>query len=208
MPVIVQAKPQDLSRAPLPKAEPCVLVIFGGTGDLTKRKLVPALYNLVAEGALTNFQILGIDRDPLGDDDFRNRLRQGVFESKDVGQVTGEKWEEFARHLHYMAGNLTDNQTYRDIAGRLERLSTDEGASRNHLFYFSTPPSLAPAMVDGLGAAGLAEETNGWSRIVVEKPFGRDLESARTLNKRIGRVFEEHQVYRIDHYLGKETVQN
>ncbi|HYL99443.1 MAG TPA: glucose-6-phosphate dehydrogenase [Blastocatellia bacterium] len=208
MSVTIQAKPQEMTRQPLPKAEPCVLVIFGGSGDLTKRKLVPALYNLVAEGALANFKILGVDRDPLSDNEFRNRLRQGVFESKDVAEVTDDKWEAFAGHLHYMSGNLTDNQTYRDIGARLERFATDESASRNRLFYFSTPPSLAPAIVDGLGAAGLADERNGWSRIVVEKPFGRDLESALTLNRRIGRVFHEHQVYRIDHYLGKETVQN
>ena len=199
---------QPVEHTPLPKADPCVAVIFGASGDLTKRKLVPALYDLAYFGAIPrNFEVLGVGRDYMSEDDFRASVREGTKNSKDVEKFTDELWNKFASRLSYIAGDLSDPATYREVAARLEKMSA-AGASTNHLFYFSTPPSLAPAIVSGLGNAGLASEEKGWSRIVVEKPFGRDLDSARTLNEEIARVFAEPQVYRIDHYLGKETVQN
>jgi glucose-6-phosphate 1-dehydrogenase len=207
--VVVEATPFPIVQPPLPKADPCVIVIFGALGDLTKRKLVPALFHLACEGCLSGrFSVLGIGRREMSDYEFCEEMRAGAIGSKELGEVSDAQWQAFAKRLHYMSGNLTDVETHRRLAARLERMMMREGASANHLFYFATPPSLAPALVNGLSAAGLASEQKGWSRIVVEKPFGRDLESARSLNAIIARVFDEHQVYRIDHYLGKETVQN
>jgi glucose-6-phosphate 1-dehydrogenase len=193
----------------LPKADPCVIVIFGALGDLTKRKLVPALFHLACAGCLSGrFKVLGIGRAEMSDYEFRSLMREGATGSAEMGEFTDAEWQEFAARLHYLQGDLADLDTYHRVAGRLEYMATREGASNNHLFYSATLPSLAPAIVNGLDAAGLASEERGWSRIVFEKPFGRDLDSARALNELIARVFDEHQVYRIDHYLGKETVQN
>lgn len=209
MSAIVEAKPFPVDAPPLPQADPCVVVIFGALGDLTRRKLVPALFHLACTGCTSDqFAVLGVGRDKLSEDEFRARMRAGVTGSKDMGEFSDEDWQMFAPRLHYVPGELNEPKTYRQIAARLQEMEAQEGASTNHLFYFSTPPSLAPSIVDGLSAAGLAKEEKGWSRIVVEKPFGHDLASARDLNETIARVFKEHQVYRIDHYLGKDTVQN
>jgi glucose-6-phosphate 1-dehydrogenase len=207
--VVVEATPFPVAKPQLPEVDPCVIVIFGALGDLTKRKLVPALFHLSREGYLSDsFSVLGIGRRRMSDHEFSEELRAGATGSKEMGEFSQAQWREFATRLHYMSGDLTDVETYRRLAARLERMTLREGASTNHLFYCATPPSLASALVNGLNTAGLALEQKGWSRIVVEKPFGRDLESARALNTIIARVFDEHQVYRIDHYLGKETVQN
>jgi glucose-6-phosphate 1-dehydrogenase len=207
--VVVEATPFPIAKPKLPKADPCVVVILGALGDLTKRKLVPALFHLAREGYLSDrFSVLGIGRKQMSDHEFCEEMRAGATESKEMGELSDAQWREFATRLHYMPGNLTDVETYRSLAARLEQMAMREGASANHIFYCATPPSLATALVDGLSAAGLASEHKGWSRIVIEKPFGRDLDSARALNAIIARVFDEHQVYRIDHYLGKETVQN
>src|SRR5437867_4558805 len=209
MSVIVQAKPFPVAEPPLPKADPCVVVIFGATGDLTQRKLVPALFHLACAGCTSNhFAVLGIGRARMSEEEFRSRMREGAADSKEMGEFSDEQWQAFASRLHYMVGKLDDTETYRRTAARLEQMSTPEGTSANRLFYFSTPPSLALTIVDGLKEAGLATQEKGWSRIVVEKPFGHDLDSARAINTGIARVFEEHQVYRIDHYLGKDTVRN
>ncbi len=209
MPAIVEAKPFPVTEPSSPQADPCVVVIFGAAGDLTRRKLVPALYNLACTGCTSNhFAVLGVGRDEMSEDEFRAQMREGAAGSKEMGEFSDDEWENFAARLHYIAGELNETETYHKIAARLEELSARESASANHLFYFSTPPSLAPAIVEGLSAAGLSKEEKGWSRIVVEKPFGRDLASARELNAVIAGVFAEQQVYRIDHYLGKETVQN
>jgi glucose-6-phosphate 1-dehydrogenase len=209
MSVTIDAKPQRMPQPPLPKAEPCVIVIFGASGDLTKRMLVPALAKLwQAESLPPSFAILGVDLKAMTDGEFREHLREGVFTGEDDGDgITQEKWTSFAQRFSYIKGELESEATYRSISDRLQALAA-AGSSANHLFYCSTPPTLAPAIVQGLGAAGLADEAKGWSRIVIEKPFGRDLDSAMKLNAEIASVFEEHQVYRIDHYLGKETVQN
>jgi glucose-6-phosphate 1-dehydrogenase len=207
--IVIEATPFPIARPKLPKADPCVIVILGALGDLTKRKLVPALFHLAREGYLSDdFSVLGIGRKQMSDQEFCGEMSAGATGSKEMGELSDTQWREFATRLHYMAGDLTDLGTYRSLAARLERMTTREGASANHLFYCATPPSIAPALVNGISAAGLASEQKGWSRIVIEKPFGRDLDSARSLNTIIARVFDEHQVYRIDHYLGKETVQN
>jgi glucose-6-phosphate 1-dehydrogenase len=205
--ILVEPNPIQLETPALPQAEPCIMVIFGATGDLTRRKLMPALWNLKGEGCLESVRILGIGRTPMSDDEFRALVHEALVENEKINEKDEEQWRKFAERLHYTAGELGDETTYRNTAQRLEELAT-EGASNNHLFYLATPPSLAPQIVDGLGKANLANQDQRWSRIVVEKPFGRDLESARALNAKIAEVFAENQVYRIDHYLGKDTVQN
>src|SRR5215469_7446192 len=159
MSVTIDAKPQSLPEPPLPKAEPCVIVIFGGLGDLTRRMLVPALARLWQAKSLPgSFAILGVDLKKMADEEFREHLRSGIFTSDGQSEdITQEAWSSFAPRLFYIAGKLEDEATYRSIDDRLQRL-TAEGSSANHLFYCSTPPTLAPAIVKGLGAVGLAGE--------------------------------------------------
>src|SRR5689334_13572815 len=204
--VLIEPTPLKLEAPALPRAEPCVMVIFGATGDLMRRKLMPALWNLRSEGCLEKVQILGIGRTPMSDDEFRASMREAL---QAAGKEADESdWSKFAERIHYTTGELTDDNTYANTAKLLQELTVD-GASSNHLFYLAIPPSLMGAAVQGLGKAGLnKQDEQHWSRIVIEKPFGRDLESARKLNAEIAEVFAENQVYRIDHYLGKDTVQN
>ncbi|HKY59874.1 MAG TPA: glucose-6-phosphate dehydrogenase [Gemmatimonadota bacterium] len=191
----------------MPRARGCTFVIFGATGDLTERKLMPALFRLARERCLgAEFRVLGVSRGEMSDGTFRSKMREAV--SEHVRQFEAGVWDRFAERLHYMAADLKDGDAYRELARRLDDLGVGETATGNHLFYLAVPPSLAPDIVRGLAAAGLTEEGKGFTRIVVEKPFGRDLESARRLNDEISRFFRESQVYRIDHYLGKETAQN
>jgi glucose-6-phosphate 1-dehydrogenase len=206
---VVEAKPFPMAQASLPQANPCVVVILGALGDLTKRKLMPALFHLACIGCTSDqFTVLGIGRRELSDDQFREEMRSAVTGLKEMGEFTDEQWHHFAQRLHFLAGELEDPNTYLKLAGHVEEMHAKQGASSNHLFYLATPPSLAPTIVTQLATAGLDREDKGWSRLVVEKPFGSDLVSARALNEIITRVFHEHQVYRIDHYLGKTTVQN
>src|SRR2546423_8192707 len=205
--VLVEPKTIQLEQPRLPHADPCVVVIFGATGDLTKRKLMPALCRLLGAGCLDGVRILGVGRSEMSDDVFQAFVREALNNSKKIEHLDEEHWRKFAERLHYVTGELDDDETYHRIATRVEELAAD-GASRNRLFYFATPPSLFNVIVKGLGKANLANEDGHWSRIVVEKPFGRDLESAKALNATIAEVFKENQVYRIDHYLGKDTVQN
>lgn len=204
---IVEANPVQLERPQLPNAEPCVVVIFGATGDLMKRKLVPALCRLTDQGCLENVRILGVGRSPMSDDEFKAQVHQALAESKKTDNLDEETWRDFSNRLHYMAGELDVDTTYQQIAERLAQLAK-EGASENHLFYLATPPPLFSVIVKHLGAAGLNKEEGHWTRIIIEKPFGRDLESAKALNATVAEVFKESQIYRIDHYLGKDTVQN
>ena len=205
--IVVEPNPVQLEQPQLPNAEPCVVVIFGATGDLMKRKLVPALCRLTDQGCLENVRILGVGRSPMSDDEFKAQIHQALAESKKTENLDEETWRDFSNRLHYMAGELDVDTTYQQIAASLEELAK-EGASENHLFYLATPPSLFSTIVKHLGAAGLNKEDGHWSRIIIEKPFGRDLESAQALNATVAEVFKESQVYRIDHYLGKDTVQN
>lgn len=196
------------SQSPLPQADPCTLVIFGALGDLNKRKLTPALFNLASEGCLSRgLEILGVDLEDQTDESFREALHQALVNDIGEGNASTEQWESFASHMHYASGNLKDEATFRRIGKTLQQLGGRAGAP-NVLFYLAVPPMLAPTLVQQLGETGLSSQGRGWARVIVEKPFGRDLDSAARLNEQIGSHFEENQIYRIDHYLGKDTVQN
>ena len=188
----------------------CAVVIFGATGDLTARKLMPALYNLGRGRMLpSGLSIVGFARRPWSDDDFRAAMKDAVAKfSREPLQ--DDIWDAFARNLHYVSSNFDDPAGYRTLADRLEKQDAAHGAAGNRLFYLSTPPTAYADIAAHLGAAGLSRggREGGWARLVVEKPFGRDLQSARELDQALGLVFRERQIYRIDHYLGKETVQN
>ena len=208
MSTLVEPIPQKVETPPLPQGDDCLLIIFGGTGDLTRRKLVPALYDLACVGCTTrNFQVLGLGRTKLDDNAYRARLHDGAADSKDARNFSEEGWQQFAERLHYLVGDADRREFYPQLKAKIEEMQKN-GASKNVLFYVSTTASLAPPIVEGLGEAGLARNGEGWTRIILEKPFGHDLASARELNEIVARVFDEEAVYRIDHYLGKETVQN
>jgi len=204
----VQTAPFKITAPALPKAGSCLLVIFGGTGDLTKRKLIPALYDLACIGCTNpTFDVLGVGRTQLTDDQFRERMHEGAAKSKDARNYSEDRWADFAKRLHYLVGDANHPDFYSQLKSKIDEMQK-HGASKNVLFYVSTPASLAPPIVEGLGQSGLARNDHGWTRIVLEKPFGHDLKSAQELNEIVSHVFDENSVYRIDHYLGKETVQN
>jgi glucose-6-phosphate 1-dehydrogenase len=187
--------------------ENITIVIVGATGDLAQRKLVPALFNLRCKGRLAEgTRILGFALPPYSDDQFREFMWEGTREFGDLA-VRRDEWDMFAQSLFYVSGALGTPQ---DVAHLKQRLEELEGERRpaNRLFYLSIAPRLFETAIKDLGATGLAREENGWRRVVIEKPFGRDLDSAKALNELVHQVFEERQVLRIDHYLGKETVQN
>ncbi len=208
MSTAVQTAPFKITAPTLPKAGSCLLVIFGGTGDLTKRKLIPALYDLACIGCTNpTFDVLGIGRTQLTDEQFQERMHEGAAKSKDSRNYSEDGWSGFAKRLHYLVGDANHPDFYPHLKTRIEEMQKN-GASKNVLFYVSTPASLAPPIVEGLGQSGLARGEGGWTRIVLEKPFGHDLKSAQELNEIVSHVFDENSVYRIDHYLGKETVQN
>jgi glucose-6-phosphate 1-dehydrogenase len=207
-PVVEAEAEQKLKRPALPEGDPCTLVIFGASGDLTRRKLIPALYDLCGAGCMSvRFEVVGTGRTPMSDDQFREAMKEAARSSKDVRGFNEEKWSKFARRLHYFVGDPSSAEFFSKMSDHLEQMVSG-GSSPNLLFYVSTPASVAGEIVDGLAAAGLNRREKGWSRIILEKPFGHDLNSARELNERVQRVFDEPNVYRIDHYLGKETVQN
>jgi glucose-6-phosphate 1-dehydrogenase len=207
-PIIEAQAEQKLIRPALPTADPCTLVIFGASGDLTRRKLIPALYDLCGVGCMSAcFEVVGTGRTQMTDEQFRESLHETAKVSKDVREFTEEKWVQFARRLRYLAGDPGSTAFYAELRSYLEQMERN-GSSPNVLFYISTPASFAGEIVFGLHSAGLDQRENGWSRIILEKPFGRDLESARVLNETVLKIFDEQNVYRIDHYLGKETVQN
>jgi glucose-6-phosphate 1-dehydrogenase len=190
------------------KTPPCAVVIFGANGDLTKRKLMPALYRLAYEGRLApGFAVIGISRTPLTDDEFRSRMHDSVAKFLEDSPFDEALWNSFAQGLSYLAGDVGDLPLYQQIGTALAAVDAAHGTAGNALFYLSTQPSQYAEIAEGLGAAGLASGA-GWRRIIIEKPFGHDLSSARDLNARIQKHFDEDQIYRIDHYLGKETVQN
>jgi len=192
-------------------AEPCTLVIFGGSGDLTKRKLVPAVYNLFLDGVLpSNFAILGLGRTPLSDHDFRASMRDGII-TYSRQKLSDAKWKAFEQHLFYQAGSLDEPKLYQDMTARCETIEAALKLPGNRIFYLAIPPTSFSPACTGLKRAGLIHAAGTkvpFSRVIVEKPIGRDLASAHEINSTIGRVFHESQIFRIDHYLGKETVQN
>jgi glucose-6-phosphate 1-dehydrogenase len=198
-------------------AEPCTMIICGATGDLTERKLAPALYNCFLDGFLPpEFTGVGFARRDWTDDQFRDHLLAGINKYSRNHPVKPEIWDSIAPTIEYHRGDFNDPTAYVELAKRLDRIDRDRGTAGNRLFYLAVPPSLYPEIVSHLNHAGLAASGDarvtgskrGWTRVIVEKPFGYDLESARTLNRVIADVFAEDQIYRIDHYLGKETVQN
>jgi glucose-6-phosphate 1-dehydrogenase len=186
----------------------CVIVIFGANGDLTRRKLLPALYRLAFDRRLpAGFAIAGISRTPLSDDDFREKMRESVERFSEDTKLDPEVWAAFARGLFYVSGDIGDPDLYQRLREKLTTIEAERHTGGNVLFYLSTQPSQYGAIAQGIGAAGMGRGS-GWRRLVVEKPFGHDLASARELSGRLHEVFDESDVYRIDHYLGKETVQN
>ena len=190
------------------RAPPCVIVIFGATGDLTKRKLMPALYRLAYERRLPpTFAVIGNSRTPLPDDEFREKMREETKHFLEDSPFDDQLWASFARSLYYVAGDVHAHDLYKQLASKLDEVQQRHQTAGNVLFYLSTQPSHYEPIVEGLGSAGL-QTGSGWRRIVVEKPFGHDLRSARELDASLHHVFDEKHVYRIDHYLGKETVQN
>ena len=184
------------------------MVIFGASGDLTRRKLVPALFNLRRSGLLPEeFAVLGIARQPFSDDELRERVDDDIASCDEPADPQCQAW--LLQRVYYMAGDVNQREMYDSLKVRLEELDAKHRTQGNVLYYLATAPKLFPVIVEHLGAAGLGVEGQGqWRRIVVEKPFGRDLDSARELNRKLAAVFDENQIYRIDHYLGKETVQN
>lgn len=185
-------------------------MIFGANGDLTRRKLMPALYRLAYERRLpVGFAVLGVSRTPMEDGQFRAKMREGVPAFLENSPFDRELWNDFEEGLFYLRGDIGDQATYAALGARLAEIERLRATGGNALFYLSTAPSQYEPAVRGLACAGLNEAPpGGWRRILIEKPFGRDLESARALNAAVLAAFAENCIYRIDHYLGKETVQN
>jgi glucose-6-phosphate 1-dehydrogenase len=197
--------------------EPCIVVIFGATGDLTHRKLIPAFYNLARDGLLPHeTSIVGVARRPKTDEEFRQEMFKSVNEFSRSRPVQPQLWQTFEAGLFYTQSEFHDLEGFKRLKEKMTQIDKDRGTEHNYLFYLATPPEAYPVIAANLGKVGLAtrestrdpDQVHGWSRIVVEKPFGRDLRSARELNRQLHAVFSERQIYRIDHYLGKETVQN
>jgi glucose-6-phosphate 1-dehydrogenase len=194
--------------APLPcPGDPAAIVIFGATGDLTRRKLLPALANLRGTGLLPErVAVIGVGRRPLDDAAFLAET-DAALERFGDGPLRAA-WSSLREQVRYVAGELHDPETYRRLGAALEDAARTDGTNGNALFYLAVPPGTFGEVVERLGEAGLTREQDGWRRVVVEKPFGRDLESARALDATVRRALHERQIFRIDHYLGKETVQN
>ena len=188
--------------------EPNVFVIFGGAGDLTWRKLMPALFDLSRSQSIPeHFSILAVDRVELSVDQLHKRLHEGVNQFSRSGKIAGKEWSEFAKHIRYLQGDFKGKTTYSDLSDQCAKLDKDWNAKAQRIFYMATPPSLFGEIPRFLEQAGLASDRER-ARIVVEKPIGYDLDSALALNRTLASGFEESQIFRIDHYLGKETVQN
>ncbi|HWT06588.1 MAG TPA: glucose-6-phosphate dehydrogenase, partial [Xanthomonadales bacterium] len=191
--------------------DPCNVVFFGATGDLMKRMLMPAMWNLRLGDILpANYGIVGFSRSDDDDDKFRDEMRKSIDEFSRTGPAKDPLWSDFAKHLSYVSGQFDDTACFHKLREQLEKNDKELGTAANRLFYLSTPPSLFAPIIDQLDKAGLGPRDNpmGWTRIIIEKPFGTDLDSARALQAEVEKVFDEKQVYRIDHYLGKEPVQD
>lgn len=201
----------EMDRMP----EPCVMVIFGVTGDLTARKLMPALYDLAIGHPLPEgFSVVGVSHRDWDDEKFRSEMREAVERGVRT-PVTDEGWELFSQGLFYVRGDFGDEDTYTDLKQRLDQVDEERRAHGNRMFYLASAPRFYGPIIKHLSASGIAhrqdiyfDRDTGWNRVVIEKPFGRDVATARALNSEIGSVFSERQIYRTDHYLGKETVQN
>ncbi len=201
------------AREELRGAGPCTMIIMGACGDLTSRKLMPALAHLDADRLLdSSFVAIGVGREPIGHDAFRGKMDAAIRNSGETSQLKEAERARFLERLQYVSGDLLDARTYAAIAESLAAIEGDDVSRRGRLFYFAIPPSIYPDVLRHLSASGLAprasEAKSAWVRLVIEKPFGHDLESAQKLNTLVRSSFSERQIYRIDHYLGKETVQN
>src|ERR1017187_6658469 len=201
---------EDLSKFPPTKEripDPGILVIFGASGDLTKRKLLPALFHLRQNDLLPKqFAIVGVARRPLGDE-FAQDMREGIL-SFGGADASDPKIGEFVSHISYFPLNFDDPADYAGLKAELDRVAKEKGIGGDRLFYLATAPEFFAGIIENLGAQGMAQPAQGKVAVVIEKPFGHDLDSARELNQQVNAVFHESQVFRIDHYLGKETVQN
>jgi glucose-6-phosphate 1-dehydrogenase len=196
-----------LERVP----DPSILVLFGATGDLAHRKVIPALYQLWRTNLLPHeFVLLAVGRRPYDDEGFRAEIHKSLEGFSRVKPLDEDAWRSFAAHITYERLDFDDPKGFDALTTRLEKIDEEQGTRENHLYYLATQPSQFAAIVAQLGRVGLDHERHdgGWRRVVIEKPFGHDLESAKRLNREVGKVFRESQVYRIDHYLGKETVRN
>ncbi len=185
-----------------------VMVIFGASGDLTSRKLVPAIFSLYSKGRLPEgFRIIGMARKQLDDASFRKAMDAGLKEFAPE-KMDEQEWKTFSDHLGYVCGDFMDDGAMDGLKQRLTSLENEIGGDDNRLYYLATPPQVYEPILDRLGETGMVKSSRGWRRVVIEKPFGHDLNSARHLNEVAHRFLNEEQIYRIDHYLGKETVQN
>ena len=192
-----------------PRGDACILVIFGAAGDLTRRLLVPALYNLACDGLLSpHYAVVGVAGKEMSTQQFREQLSEDIRSFTTRNAVDETVWADFVGRLHYQAGRFEDDATYTGVAALIEEVSARSGTGGNVIFYFATPPVVFGLIGENLAAAGLAAAASGWRRLIVEKPFGRDLASALELNRTLLAHWKEEQIFRIDHYLGKETVQN
>src|ERR1700677_4220269 len=188
--------------------DPCVMVIFGASGDLTKRKLVPALYNLAKDNLLSKeFALVGFARNELTSEQFRDEIGKEIGEFATTA-IDPDLWHWFSSRIYYLSGDFSDPKVYQALSALLEQIDKEHGTRGNYFYYLATAPTFFGPIITQLGEAGLVQEENWWRRVIIEKPFGRDYESAVALNKEIRKVLNEKQIYRIDHYLGKETVQN
>ncbi len=196
-------------QAAAPPAPPCLLVLFGASGDLTKRLLMPALYNLACDGLLSeHFAIAGIALDDLSTEQFRANMTTDIQKFTTRKTFDATVWSDFVSRLYYTPGNFSDPAAYQRLAQLIHQLEAQHQTEGNIIFYLAVPPVVFGLVSTQLAAAGLKDRPRGWSRIVVEKPFGQDLASAQELNRTLLKHWSEEQIYRIDHYLGKETVQN
>jgi glucose-6-phosphate 1-dehydrogenase len=206
---LVQQTAAAPARESVPAAGSCTLVIFGAAGDLTRRLLIPALYNLACDGLLPpQFAIAGVAREELSDQQFRDRLTAGIKQFNTRPTFDAAVWDIFVGRIRYVRGSFEDPQTYARLSEVLKQIETEYQTGGKLLFYLATPPVVFAPISAQLAAAGLCRRTPGWVRLIVEKPFGHDLDSAVQLNRALLAHWSEDQLYRIDHYLGKETVQN
>jgi len=190
------------------KSQSTIFVIFGGTGDLNARKLAPALYNLFLDGWLPKqFSIIGTGRTKLTDDQFRDKLLEDLNEFSRSGKPTKAKWAEFSKNVFYQPSDANDAETYKEFGKRIEAHNAEWKTKANVIYYLAVAPNFFPIIASNIAKAKLTDDADK-TRIVLEKPFGHDLESAKELNQLLAGIFDEKQIYRIDHYLGKETVQN
>ncbi|MEO7768416.1 MAG: glucose-6-phosphate dehydrogenase, partial [Ferruginibacter sp.] len=190
------------------KSQPTIFIIFGGTGDLNARKITPALFNLFLDDWIPEqFSIIGTGRTKLNDEEFRALLLEGINSFSRRGKADEEKWKEFSQHIFYQVSDIKDASTYTSFVEKIKQQETEWKVEANIIYYLAVAPQFFPIIAENIGKNALCENI-AKTRIVIEKPFGHDLESAKSLNKLLQGIFDEKQIYRIDHYLGKETVQN